>query len=56
MDIKVKDSNKGGRLKKQCSVKNGKVITCHWCGKSGGTLRKDGIGYAHYPSCLLKKE
>ena len=34
-------------MKKECSLKEGRVITCHKCGQSGGTLVKDGVGYAH---------
>lgn len=43
-------------MRKECSVKEGRVITCCKCGQSGGTLRlaslrKDDVGYIHHPSC-----
>lgn len=38
-------------MRKECSVKEGRAITCHRCGFAGGTMSKDSMGYVHYPNC-----
>ena len=33
------------------ALSTGKLVLCSICGRGGGTLRKAGEGYVHYPVC-----